>query len=53
MSQKPPTPKAKIVPRPKSIIQVKLPMVREYSTGGGHLPGDELVEGDEKIVTKK
>ena len=28
-------------------------MVRDYSTGGGHLPGDELVEGDEQIVTRK
>jgi hypothetical protein len=28
-------------------------MVRNYSTGGGHLPGDTLVEGDGKIVTQK
>src|SRR5204862_5375662 len=32
---------------------VKQPMVRNFSTGGGHLPGDTLVEGDDKIVTKK
>ena len=42
-----------IQPRTESLIQVKLPMVRDFSTGGGHGPGDELVEGDEKIVTKK
>jgi CO/xanthine dehydrogenase Mo-binding subunit len=32
---------------------VTLPPVRDYSTGGGHLPGDTLVEGDKKVVTKK
>src|ERR671930_396276 len=37
----------------ESVIQVKLPMVRNYSTGGGHGPEETLVEGDEKIVTKK
>src|SRR5712691_1837842 len=45
--------KVKLEPKPKSLIQVKLPMVRNFSTGGGHLPGDTLVEGDDKIVTKK
>src|SRR2546428_2162026 len=53
MSQNPQKPKTKIEPKTESVIQVKLPMVRDYSTGGGHLPGDELVEGDQKIVTKK
>src|SRR5262245_34600737 len=43
----------KIEAKPHSIIQIKQPMVRSFSTGGGHLPGDELVEGDEKVVTKK
>ena len=28
-------------------------MVRDFSTGGGHGPEDTLVEGDEKIVTRK
>ncbi|MBV9508222.1 MAG: molybdopterin-dependent oxidoreductase [Acidobacteriia bacterium] len=37
--------------KPESIIQIKQPMVRTYSTNGGHLPGDELVEG--KTVTRK
>ena len=45
--------KTKIEPAPESVIQVKQPMVRDFSTGGGHLPGDTLVEGDDKIVTKK
>src|SRR6478672_2792499 len=45
--------KIKLEPRMESVIQVKLPMVRDYSTGGGHAPGDTLVEGDAKIVTKK
>jgi CO/xanthine dehydrogenase Mo-binding subunit len=35
------------------VIQVKLPMVRDFSTGGGHLPGDTITEGDDQIVTKK
>jgi putative selenate reductase molybdopterin-binding subunit len=46
-------PTRKIEARPESIVQVKLPMVRDYSTHGGHLPGDQLVEGAQKIVTKK
>ena len=37
----------------ESVIQIKQPMVRDYSTGGGHLAGNELVEGDAKIITKK
>ncbi len=38
---------------PESIIQIKQPMVRNFSTSGGHLPGDELLEGAQKTVTKK
>ncbi len=53
MSQNPQKPKTKIEPKMESVIQVKLPAVRDYSTGGGHLPGDTLIEGDAKIVTKK
>jgi xanthine dehydrogenase YagR molybdenum-binding subunit len=45
--------KAKIEAAPESVIQLQQPMVRDFSTGGGHLPGDTLVEGDDKIVTKK
>ena len=40
-------------PTPDSIIQIKLPMVRDYSTSGGHLAGDEVLEGAQKTVTKK
>jgi len=29
------------------------PMVRNFSTGGGHGPDDTLIEGDGKIVTRK
>src|SRR3989338_664731 len=43
----------KIEPKPESVIVIQQPLVRDFSTGGGHLPGDTLVEGDEKIVTKK
>jgi len=43
----------KIEPKTEAVIHVKQPAVRDFSTGGGHLPGDTLVEGDEKIVTKK
>src|SRR5438034_1744093 len=53
MSQKPKTPKRKIEPHLHSAIIVNQPMVRNFSTGGGHGPGNELVEGDGKIVTKK
>src|SRR5437868_13245818 len=45
--------KVKLEPKTESLIQVKLPMVRNFSTGGGHGPEDTLVEGDDKIVTKK
>jgi CO/xanthine dehydrogenase Mo-binding subunit/aerobic-type carbon monoxide dehydrogenase small subunit (CoxS/CutS family) len=46
-------PLTKIEATPESVIQIKQPMVRNFSTGGGHLPGDTLVEGDGKIVTQK
>ncbi|HEX5226131.1 MAG TPA: molybdopterin cofactor-binding domain-containing protein [Bryobacteraceae bacterium] len=38
---------------PASVVHVKLPMVRDFSTSGGHLPGDEVIEGAQKTVTKK
>jgi CO/xanthine dehydrogenase Mo-binding subunit len=46
-------PKEKIEAKPHDVIIVDMPMVRDYSTGGGHAPGDTLVEGDNKVVTKK
>jgi hypothetical protein len=48
-----PTAKIKLEPKMESVIQIKLPMVRNFSTGGGHGPEDTFLEGDEKIVTKK
>ena len=38
---------------PASIVQIKLPMVRDFSTHGGHTAGDELLEGPQNTVTKK
>ena len=43
--------KVDLTPSPDSIIQIKLPMVRDYSTNGGHTPGNDLVEG--KTTTRK
>ncbi len=48
-----PKPKQKIEAKPEHVIIVNQPMVRDFSTGGGHGPEDVLVEGDSKIVTKK
>ncbi len=45
--------KTAVEPEPDSVIQIKMPMVRNYSTSGGHLPGDEVVEGLSKTVIKK
>jgi CO/xanthine dehydrogenase Mo-binding subunit len=53
MSQNPQPPTPKIVPRLRDVVIVNQPMVRDFSTGGGHGPEDVLVEGDDKIVTKK
>src|SRR5437867_2184763 len=53
MSQNQQRTKSKLEPRMESVIQIKQPMVRDFSTGGGHAPGDTIVEGDSKIVTKK
>jgi CO/xanthine dehydrogenase Mo-binding subunit/aerobic-type carbon monoxide dehydrogenase small subunit (CoxS/CutS family) len=39
--------------KPDSIVQIKMPMVRDYSTTGGHSPGAELLEGAQKTVTQK
>jgi len=50
---RPQGPKVKLEPKMESVIQVKLPMVRDFSTGGGHGPGDTIFETDEQIPTKK
>jgi CO/xanthine dehydrogenase Mo-binding subunit/aerobic-type carbon monoxide dehydrogenase small subunit (CoxS/CutS family) len=38
---------------PESIVQIRQPMVRDFSTHGGHSPGTDLIEGAERTVTKK
>src|SRR5262249_27239535 len=38
---------------PHAIVHVRQPMVRDFSTHGGHAPGDELVEGANKTRTRK
>ena len=43
-------PKEKLEIKPHNSIIIDLPMVRNFSTGGGHGPEDTLVEGDEKIA---
>ena len=53
MSQNPQKPKEKIVASAHKAIIINQPAVRNFSTGGGHGPEDVLVEGDDKIVTKK
>ena len=42
-----------IKPEMDSVIRIRMPMVRDYSTTGGHLAGGEVVEGPDKTVTKK
>jgi len=44
---------SKIEPRIEGAHIITQPMVRNFSTGGGHGPGDTIVEGDGKIVTQK
>src|SRR5262245_28350738 len=38
---------------PHSIVHVRLPMVRDYATHGGHAAGDVLIEGVNRTATKK
>src|SRR5579863_7384159 len=42
-----------IKPELENVVHIKMPMVRNYSTTGGHLAGDEVIEGTNKTVTKK
>jgi xanthine dehydrogenase YagR molybdenum-binding subunit len=46
------TSKEKLMPKADAIV-VNQPMIRDFSTGGGHGPEETLIEGDSKIVTKK
>ncbi|HJT89279.1 MAG TPA: molybdopterin cofactor-binding domain-containing protein, partial [Bryobacteraceae bacterium] len=34
---------------PESVIHIRQPMVRDYSTAGGHLPGNTLIEAGQTI----
>jgi CO/xanthine dehydrogenase Mo-binding subunit len=43
----------KIEPSIEDAKIITQPMVRNFSTGGGHGPADTLIEGDGKIVTRK
>lgn len=45
--------KTQIETGPDSIIHIQEPMVRDYSTYGGHSAGDELIEGPSRTVTRK
>ena len=45
--------KIQIEPETDSIVHIKMPMVRDYSTTGGHFAGNEVVEGASKTITKK
>lgn len=45
--------KTKIEAKPHGTIVVQQPMVRTFSTGGGHGPEDTLVGGDDRRLTKK
>jgi hypothetical protein len=44
---------SKIEPTLRHAKIVSQPLVRNFSTGGGHGPADTLIEGDGKIVTAK
>jgi CO/xanthine dehydrogenase Mo-binding subunit/aerobic-type carbon monoxide dehydrogenase small subunit (CoxS/CutS family) len=44
---------AKIEASADSIVQIKLPMVRDFSTHGGHAAGAEMMEGAQNTVTKR
>src|SRR5580698_6982897 len=45
--------KTPIVAEAESVVHIQMPMVRDYSTSGGHLAGAEVIEGANKTVTKK
>jgi len=51
MSDKPA--RQKLTSEPENCVIIEQPMVRDFSTGGGHGPEDTLVEGDAKFVTRK
>ncbi len=42
-----------IKPDLENVVLIKMPMVRDYSTSGGHSAGDEVIEGPSNAVTRK
>ena len=53
MSPEPQKAKLQIKAEPENCVVVNMPIVRNFSTGGGHGPEQTLIEGDEKLVTTK
>jgi CO/xanthine dehydrogenase Mo-binding subunit len=53
MSPEPQKPKLQIKAEPEQCIIINQPIVRNFSTGGGHGPEDTLTEGDLKLTIKK
>ncbi len=45
--------KEPIRPELENVVHIKMPMVRDYSTSGGHDAGDEVIEGPSGTVTRK
>ena len=45
--------KEPIKPKLENVVHIKMPMVRDYSTSGGHDAGDVVIEGKSRTVTKK
>ena len=53
MSPEPQKQKQQIKAEPEQCVIINQPIVRTFSTAGGHGPEDTLVEGDEKLTIKK
>src|SRR5262245_53728406 len=49
---KPQGAKVKLEPKMESVVQVRLPVVRNFSTGGGHGPETTLNDGEGVTVNK-
>src|SRR5687768_7894511 len=43
--------KTRIEPKLESVVHIRQPIVRDFSTAGGHGPGDVIMEGE--VRTKK
>ena len=53
MSPEPQKTKQQLKAEPENCVIVNQPVVRNFSTGGGHGPEPVLIEGDAKLVTQK